>query len=83
MAKNLKECRKCLEIKSQEYFGTDNRSKDGKKRFCKSCISEMNKLNFLAKRESKLEQILSWQKDNKEKVKEYKRAYAKRKRKTT
>lgn len=83
MAKNLKECRKCFDFKSCDEFGTDKRSKDGKKRFCKTCISELNRLNFISKRDSKIEQILSWQKENAEKVKEYKRSYAKRKRKKT
>lgn len=80
MAKNLKECRKCFELKEWSEFGTDKRSKDGKKRFCKECISVLNRNNFLAKREDKVLQIRSWQKENVEKVREYKRSYAKRKR---
>jgi len=80
MEKNLKECGKCFEFFSLDKFGTDTKSPDGKKRFCKRCISELNSANYASKSKQKTEQVLNWQKENAEKVKEYKRAYAKRKR---
>jgi hypothetical protein len=80
MENNLKECGKCFELLSVGNFGTDTRSPDGKKRFCKKCISQLNSANYASKSKQKTEQVLNWQKENAEKVKEYKRAYAKRKR---
>jgi hypothetical protein len=80
MEKDLKECGKCFEFLPFNSFGTDTRSPDGKKRFCKTCISELNRANYASKSKQKTEQVLNWQKENAEKVKEYKRAYAKRKR---
>ena len=81
MEKGLKECRKCFELLNVSEFGTDKKSKDGKKRFCKQCISDLNSNNYFKKADKKKEQVLNWQADNSEKVKEYKRSYAKRKRK--
>lgn len=75
-----KGCKKCRENKSLEMFGSCSKSRDGKKNFCKSCISELNKSNYLKKRESKIEQVKDWQANNSEKVKEYKRSYGKRNR---
>lgn len=80
MEKNLKECGKCFEFFTLDYFGTDTKSPDGKKRFCKQCISELNRANYSSKSKQKTEQVLDWQKENIEKVREYKRNYAKRKR---
>lgn len=81
MEKSLKECGKCFEFLNINEFGTDKKTKDGKKRFCKQCISDLNRNNYLKKSDQKKEQILNWQALNTEKVKEYKRSYAKRKRK--
>lgn len=81
MGTGLKECRKCCELKNLDEFGTDKKAKDGKKRFCKSCISILNKNNYSKKREKKISQILEWQEENADKVREYKRNYARKQRK--
>lgn len=76
MAKTLKYCKKCKLNKDPEEFGFDARTVDLKKRYCKDCISILNKENYERKRSSKIEQVRDWQSANKEKVKSYKKTYA-------
>ena len=80
MERNLKECQKCFELKDVKHFGANKKTKDGKKRYCKACISIMNSDNYNKKRDKKIDQVLSWQEINAEKVREYKRNYARKKR---
>jgi hypothetical protein len=74
-----KMCRKCGVIKSFAQFGRQAKSKDGTKNYCKECISDINRERYASNREKHKTQVKDWQKENPDKVREYKRKYASKK----
>jgi hypothetical protein len=59
----MKNCNKCNEVKSYEFFSKHKSYKDGYQTTCKSCINKNTKLYYLK---------------NKEKIKEYSKKYQKK-----
>lgn len=76
----MKICKKCLISKPLSDFGENRRMKDGLKSKCKQCISEDNKRRYQKNREEVLDRVKNWQEQNHDKLKKYKRDYARRKR---
>lgn len=71
----MKICKKCNLEKDYSMFGNRIKEKDGKSRYCKECLSEEGKLNYLKNKDKKGDyyKINSkrYRENNPEKCKEY------------
>lgn len=61
-----KVCKKCNKEKEIWKFSKKINARDGLQSNCKSCVSEYNRRNYNANRESILERSTQWQQNNKE-----------------
>lgn len=73
----MKKCSVCGETKDFEFFGKRKNRPDGHRSECKSCQSIYRKRHFEANKEKQLEQGRRWKTENREKVLEYSKSYAK------
>jgi hypothetical protein len=67
----MKNCNKCNEVKSYEFFSKHKSYKDGYQTTCKSCINKNTKLYYLKNKEYHNEYSKKHQKENKEYYNEY------------
>lgn len=70
-----KKCGSCKAIKDAEDFRKNRSLPDGLQIYCKECQRESNLRDYRNNKEELILQILSWQFDNFEKVRAYKRKY--------
>lgn len=69
-----KPCKKCREIKSLDNFNAQSGGKDGLQTKCKKCVSENFKLYYTKNRKDLIAKKIKYQKENPEKVKNYKKS---------
>jgi hypothetical protein len=67
----MKNCNKCNEVKSYEFFNKHPYCKDGYLTICKSCASKQKKENYLKNKDKNIEYRIK----NKEKINEYAKEY--------
>jgi hypothetical protein len=70
-----KTCSSCKGQKLAEEFNQNSTSNDGLQPFCRSCQKEHAQRNYRYNKDDLILQVLSWQFDNIEKVRAYKRKY--------
>ena len=73
-----KKCNMCKDEKPLTEFGRQAASKDGLKNWCKPCVKVKNRERYERNREKHKEQVREWQRQNKDKVLEYKKNYNRR-----
>lgn len=75
----FKTCTKCKESKRINHFNKQKTTKDGYKTECKQCAAARNKKIYEKKskiaRAIYIDNVMSWQKNNPEKVKDYLQKY--------
>ena len=71
----MKICTKCKEEKSLGDFRKQSSTKDGLKYYCKKCDNRIAKKYYEKNKGKIVNNVKQWQKDNPNKVKEYKKSY--------
>jgi len=71
----MKICTKCKEQKPLAAFRRQSSTKDGLKYFCKECDDATAKKYYEKNKNKIISKVTQWQKDNPDKVKDYKRSY--------
>ena len=71
----MKICTKCKEQKPLEAFRKQSSTKDGLKYYCKDCDNKTAKSYYQKNKSKIVDKVKEWQKNNPEKVKEYKKSY--------
>jgi hypothetical protein len=71
----MKVCTKCKEQKPLAAFRRQGSTKDGLKYYCKECDDTIAKKYYERNRGKIVNNVKQWQKDNPNKVKEYKKSY--------
>ena len=71
----MKVCTKCKEAKALGAFRRQSSTKDGLKYFCKECDDATAKKYYKKNKKKIITKVTQWQKDNPNKVKEYKKSY--------
>ena len=74
----IKRCSKCGIHKFTSLFTKELKSKDGHSSKCKECCHQYNQERYKLKKEKLIAQSSNWNKENPEKVKNYKRRFEKR-----
>tara|TARA_Y100001973_G_C5080122_1_gene272046 strand:+ start:72 stop:365 length:294 start_codon:yes stop_codon:yes gene_type:complete len=72
---NMKVCTKCKEQKPLTAFRKQSSTKDGLKYYCKECDNEMAKSYYSKNKNKIVDKVKEWQKNNPDKVKNYKKSY--------
>ncbi len=73
--KDMKRCTSCKIDKSFEDFRRQSKTKDGYKYRCKKCDNLAAREYYKRKKSKIIENAKEWQKNNPDKVKEYKKKY--------
>lgn len=63
----MKQCPRCQEVKSYEFYYTSKTHRDGYASWCKGCESERNKAKTQKYRDSRLAKAKEWRDSNKDK----------------
>jgi len=71
----MKICTKCKEQKPLEAFRKQSSTKDGLKYYCKECDDKTAKRYYEKNKKKIITKVTQWQKDNPDKVKDYKKSY--------
>ena len=71
----MKVCTKCKEAKALGAFRRQSSTKDGLKYFCKECDDATAKKYYEKNKKEIITKVTQWQKDNPDKVKDYKKSY--------
>ena len=71
----MKTCTKCREALPFSEFRKQSSTKDGLKYYCKKCDNEIAKKYYEKNKNKIVSNVKQWQKDNPNKVKEYKKSY--------
>ena len=71
----MKVCTKCKEEKSLRDFRKQSSTKDGLKYYCKECDDRTAKRYYEENKKKIITKVTQWQKDNPDKVKDYKKSY--------
>ena len=71
----MKTCTSCKLEKPVEDFRRQSKTKDGYKYRCKECDNSAAREYYQRKKKKIIENALEWQKNNPDKVKEYKKRY--------
>jgi predicted methyltransferase len=71
----MKICTKCKEEKSLGDFRKQSSTKDGLKYYCKECDDKTAKRYYEKNKKKIITKVTQWQKDNPDKVKDYKKSY--------
>ncbi len=71
----MKICTKCKEEKPLGDFRKQSSTKDGLKYYCKECDNRIAKKYYEKNKGKIVNNVKQWQKDNPNKVKEYKKSY--------
>lgn len=71
----MKQCALCLQFKNPEEFRKQSKARDGLKSYCKTCDSNKSKQLYNKNKETRITQILNWQKNNIDKVHDYSKKY--------
>ena len=71
----MKTCTKCKEVLPFSEFRKQSSTKDGLKYYCKKCDNEIAKKYYEKNKNKIVSNVKQWQKDNPNKVKEYKKSY--------
>ena len=72
----MKNCNKCNEVKSYEFFNKQKSYKDGYQTTCKSCVNKNTREYYLKNKEK----LKIWVKNNKEKINKIQKKYQKKRR---
>ena len=72
---NVKVCTKCKELKALGAFRRQSSTKDGLKYYCKECDDKTAKRYYEKNKKKIITKVTQWQKDNPNKVKDYKKSY--------
>ena len=75
---DTKQCTKCLTQKPFNEFSRNSKNKDGYRYACKSCEKKAAAQHYRKNADKIKGQVVSWQAQNAEKTKEYKRDYYRR-----
>lgn len=75
-----KECLKCHQVKFFDEFNTSKSGKYGRHNYCMLCLRAENKKNYDKSRESRIENVIRWNRRNKNKTKIYMERYLDRER---
>jgi len=78
----MKVCTNCREQKPLRDFRKQRSTKDGLKYYCKSCDDRTAKKYYEKNKQKIITKVTEWQKDNPDKVKNYKKSYYSKKRPT-
>ena len=71
----MKTCTKCKGTFQFSEFRKQSSTKDGLKYYCKRCDDEIAKKYYEKNKNKIVNNVKQWQKDNPNKVKEYKKSY--------
>jgi len=71
----MKICTKCKETFPFSGFRKQSSTKDGLKYYCKGCDDEIAKRYYEKNKIKIVNNVKQWQKDNPNKVREYKKSY--------
>jgi predicted methyltransferase len=71
----MKICTKCKEQKPLAAFRKQSSTKDGLKYYCKECDDKTAKRYYEKNKKKIITKVTQWQKDNPDKVKDYKKSY--------
>ena len=71
----MKVCTKCGQQKPLDAFRKQSSTKDGLKYHCKECDNKTAKSYYNKNKKKIVEKVKEWQKNNPNKVKEYKKSY--------
>jgi hypothetical protein len=71
----MKVCTKCKEQKPLEAFRRQSSTKDGLKYYCKECDDTTAKKYYEKNKKKIIIKVTQWQKDNPNKVRDYKKSY--------
>jgi len=71
----MKNCPKCKEQKPLAAFRKQSSTKDGLKYYCKECDDKTAKRYYEKNKKKIITKVTQWQKDNPDKVKDYKKSY--------
>jgi|TARA_R110000824_G_scaffold338506_1_gene524998 hypothetical protein len=71
----MKICTQCREQKPLEAFRKQSSTKDGLKYYCKSCDDRTAKKYYEKNKKKIIGKVTLWQKDNPNKVRDYKKSY--------
>ena len=71
----MKICTKCKEPKALGAFRKQSSTKDGLKYCCKKCDDEAAKKYYQKNKNKIITNVTQWQKNNPNKVKDYKKSY--------
>jgi hypothetical protein len=71
----MKKCTSCHESKPYDFFRRQSKTKDGYKYRCKKCDNLAAREYYKKKKSKIIENAKEWQKNNPDKVKEYKKKY--------
>ena len=74
----MKTCTKCKEQKPLAAFRKQSSTKDGLKYYCKDCDNKSAKSYYEKNKNKIVGKVKEWQKNNPEKVKDYKKTYYKK-----
>ena len=74
----MKTCTKCKEQKPLAAFRKKSSTKDGLKYYCKDCDNKSAKSYYEKNKNKIVGKVKEWQKNNPEKVKDYKKTYYKK-----
>ncbi len=70
-----KKCKKCNKEKNIDLFRNQRNSKDSKFPWCTDCQDKESKNNYQKNKTRRLELVKNWQKQNPDKIKEYKKKW--------
>ena len=76
----MKACTNCREQKPLKDFRKQRSTKDGLKYYCKSCDDRTAKKYYEKNKKKIITKVTEWQRDNPDKVKNYKKSYYSKKR---
>ena len=74
----MKTCTKCKEQKPLAAFRKQSSTKDDLKYYCKDCDNKSAKSYYEKNKNKIVGKVKEWQKNNPEKVKDYKKTYYKK-----
>ena len=74
----MKICTKCKESLPLSEFRKQSSTKDGLKYYCKRCDNQSAKKYYEKNKNKIISKVTEWQKENPEKVKDYKKTYYKK-----
>ena len=71
----MKTCTKCKETFPFSEFRNQSSTKDGLKYYCKECDDKTAKRYYEKNKKKIIGKVTQWQKDNPDKVRDYKKSY--------